>query len=117
MIRNTILAFVAALTVAAGLSVSTASAADSRSSYTNGCTLSPDGIPGFYNFRDICNQHDVCYARFSNGSHQYGTNEWGRLTCDNQFSEQHEQLLLLLLYFLLRVSPIKWCRSQRPSSG
>ena len=85
MIRNTILAFVAALTVAAGLSVSTASAADSRSSYTNGCTLSPDGIPGFYNFRDICNQHDVCYARFSNGSHQYGTNEWGRLTCDNQF--------------------------------
>ena len=54
-------------------------------SFTNGCTLSPDGIPGFYNFRDICNQHDVCYARFSNGSHQYGTNEWGRLTCDNQF--------------------------------
>ena len=47
--------------------------------------MSPDGIPGFYNFRDICNQHDVCYARFSNGSHQYGTNEWGRLTCDNQF--------------------------------
>ena len=59
--------------------------ADPRAQYTNGCTLSPDGIPGFYNFRDICNRHDICYARYPDRHHQYGSDENGRYTCDALF--------------------------------
>lgn len=61
---------------------------DPRAAYTNGCTLSPDGVPGFYNFRDICNRHDICYARYPDGHHQYGTNETGRYICDLQFRNE-----------------------------
>lgn len=84
-IKKLFLALVLTLTAGVALASSPASAGDSRWNYTNGCTLSPDGVPGLYNFRDICNLHDVCYARYSNGSHQYGTTESGRSTCDGLF--------------------------------
>lgn len=76
---------IATLLTVTAVSVATASAADPRAVYTNGCTLSPDGLPGLYNFRDICNHHDICYARFPDGSHQYGSTEAGRATCDSLF--------------------------------
>ena len=84
-LRNLLLAALLCIGIGIAVSSSPAAAADTRWNYTNGCTLSPDGVPGLYNFRDICNRHDVCYARFSNGAHLYGTNEWGRATCDNIF--------------------------------
>jgi len=59
-------------------------ATDSRWNYTNGCTIVPDVTP-WANFTSSCNYHDVCYARYPSGAHQYGTNETGRARCDVQF--------------------------------
>ena len=58
--------------------------ADSRTKYTNGCTIVPDVTP-WSNFHNACNKHDICYARYSNGLHQYGENEVARAMCDNDF--------------------------------
>jgi hypothetical protein len=55
--------------------------ADERYKYTNGCTMSPDAPLGA-EFKEVCNNHDVCYARFNDGHHIYGTNEDGRKKCD-----------------------------------
>ena len=59
--------------------------ADSRARYTNGCTVVPDVMP-WLNFRGACNKHDICYARYSNGLHQYGETEKSRKICDDQFA-------------------------------
>jgi hypothetical protein len=61
------------------------SAGDPRLQYTNGCTMSPDRIPKLITIKDLCDMHDVLYARFPDGHHEYGTNELGRLRADNVF--------------------------------
>lgn len=58
--------------------------AGQRERYTNGCTIVPDVTP-WLNFRDACNAHDVCYARYDDGHHQYGTDKDGRKVCDDRF--------------------------------
>jgi len=58
--------------------------ADSRTQYTNGCTFVADVTP-WSDFRDACNKHDICYARYSNGLHRYGETEISRKICDDQF--------------------------------
>lgn len=49
----------------------------------NGCSFSPDGVPGIYSFRHACAHHDGCYIGFPrNGTPTYWTS---RLQCDNWF--------------------------------
>lgn len=59
-----------------------AQANDQRAQYTNGCTIVPDVMP-WLNFRDACNGHDICYARFEDGHHEFGAD--GRVDCDDIF--------------------------------
>lgn len=59
--------------------------AGQRERYTNGCTIVPDVTP-WLNFRNACNAHDICYARYDDGHHQYGTNGDGRRICDDRFA-------------------------------
>lgn len=57
---------------------------DLRFKYTNGCTFVPDVTP-LIDFVRSCNLHDICYARYENGRHEYGSNEVGRAKCDTLF--------------------------------
>jgi hypothetical protein len=61
------------------------STGDPRLQYTNGCTMAPDRIPRLISLTDLCNMHDVLYARFPDGHHEFGSNEWGRLQADLRF--------------------------------
>jgi hypothetical protein len=70
----------------------TPAAQDPRLKFVNGCTLSPDRQPGIYDFTSACNHHDVCYARYPDGHHQYGDGEKGRAICDKMFHEEMYRL-------------------------
>lgn len=43
------------------------------------CTNAPDSGP-VWNFHEACHTHDACY-----GQKPYGSSQWGRLQCDNDF--------------------------------
>ncbi len=58
---------------------------DHRYRYVNGCTMAPDRLPGLIDLKDLCNKHDIWYARYDDGHHQFGTNELGRLRADRAF--------------------------------
>jgi hypothetical protein len=47
--------------------------------------MSPDRIPKLITLTDLCNMHDVLYARFPDGRHELGSNEWGRWQADLRF--------------------------------
>ena len=56
-----------------------ATAAAAHGSDVNGCTAVPDSGFGF-DFHEICDDHDRCYA-----NKPYGDGWWGRRSCDRVF--------------------------------
>lgn len=56
--------------------------AQTSNSSTNGCSYVPDRFLGVFNFKQACNNHDICYSKGSGVP---------RKVCDDKFKKEMEE--------------------------
>jgi hypothetical protein len=56
--------------------------AQTSNSSTNGCSYVPDSVLGLFNFKQACNNHDICYSKGSGVP---------RKVCDDKFKKEMEE--------------------------